>query len=145
MAISYSVYVAYAGLRMSTQDERVPMTSTLPCKMKIQYLITLQVSRYCPLVLQSCNVAAVPVIEHRVKRCLSCVSALHIWMARDAADIQKLLCRGAGVFQVIRGLKSKLVLYMASHYTLGYTVAQSTINKYSKLYQYALFVLKDIY
>ena len=86
MAISYSLYVAYAGLRMSTQDERVPMTSTL----QIQYLITLQVSRYCPLVLQSCNVAAVPVIEHRVMRCLSCVSALHIWMARDAADIQNL-------------------------------------------------------
>ena len=66
MAISYSVYVAYAVLRMSTQDERVTMTSTLPWKMKIQYLLTLQVSRYCPLVLQSSNVAAVPIIEHRV-------------------------------------------------------------------------------
>ena len=30
------------------------------------HLLTLQVSRYCPLVLQSCNVAAVPVMEHRV-------------------------------------------------------------------------------
>ena len=30
------------------------------------HLLTLQESRYCPLVLQSCNVAAVPVMEHRV-------------------------------------------------------------------------------
>ena len=46
--------------------ETVPMTSTLPWKMKIQwaYLLSLQVSKYCPLVLQSCTVAAVPVIDH---------------------------------------------------------------------------------
>ena len=31
---------------------------------KNTHLLTLQVSRYCPLVLQSCNVAAVPVMEH---------------------------------------------------------------------------------
>ena len=30
------------------------------------HLLTLQVSRYCPLVLQSCTVAAVPVIKHCV-------------------------------------------------------------------------------
>ena len=42
--------------RMSVQNETVPMTSTLPWKMKIQYLLTLQVSRYCPMVLQGCNV-----------------------------------------------------------------------------------------
>ena len=36
----------------------------------------LQVSRYCPLVLQSCTVAAVPVIEHRVCRCHGAISMI---------------------------------------------------------------------
>ena len=39
-------------------------------------LLTLQVSRYCPMVLQSCTVAAVPVIEHRVCRCRGAISKI---------------------------------------------------------------------
>ena len=36
------------------------------------HLLTLQVSRYCPLVLQSCTVAAVSVIEHCVNAGICC-------------------------------------------------------------------------
>ena len=73
------------------------MTSTLHWKIKIQYLFTLQVSRYCRLVLQSCTVSGVPAIEYRVYRCLSCVTALLVeqgnitfgW-AVHTADIQNM-------------------------------------------------------
>ena len=61
---------------MSAKDQTVPTLSTLPWKMKIQYVLNLQVSRYCPLVLQSCTVAGVPDIEYRVCKCLPCVTAL---------------------------------------------------------------------
>ena len=54
---------AYAGLRMSAhRDSPDDIHSTVD-------LLTLRISRYCLLVLQSCTVAAVPVIEHRVCRC----------------------------------------------------------------------------
>ena len=42
------------------------------------HLLTLQVGRYCPLVLQNCTVAAFPVIEHCVRAgvCHSIISRL---------------------------------------------------------------------
>ena len=106
------------------------------------YLLTLQVSRYCPLVLQSCTVAAVPVMEHRVCRYLWCVMASLVEYDTIKAShldgpgryrhlkFEVVLYRGVDVFPVIRGLKhvkSELILYMASHYTRGYTVAQTRI------------------
>ena len=60
---------------MSPLNKTVPMTSTLPWKL---YLLTSQVSRYCPLALQRCTVAAVPVMRHYIRRCLSCVTVLFV-------------------------------------------------------------------
>ena len=83
--------------------------------MKIQYLLTLQVSRYHPLVLQSCTVAAVPGIEHCVcpvsRRYLVEQNNIHASHLDGPGRCQHpkfevVIYRGAGVFQVIRGLKS---------------------------------------
>ena len=99
--------------------ETVPMTSTLPWKIKIQYLLALQVSRYCPLVLQSCTVAlflSLSIVYAGVMALLVEKDNIHASHLDGPERCQPGRCRhpkfevvlyrGVGVFQVIRGLKS---------------------------------------
>ena len=77
------------------------------------HLLTLQVSRYCPLVLQSCNVAAVVYegICPVSRRHLVEYDNIHASHLDDPGrcrhpKFEVVLYRGVDVFPVIRGLKS---------------------------------------